>query len=179
MTILQNQTIKLRALEPEDLEMLYLWENNSSLWIHGNTLSPYSRLVLRQYISEAQSQDIYQAKQLRLMIVCQENNSILGTVDLYDFDPHNSRVGVGILIDEKYRKKSYASQTLKIIEKYVFEFLHLNQLYAYIASDNEKSISTFEKCGYQKSGTLKDWVCNNSTYKTVYVYQRIKNDTSI
>ena len=177
MIFLENDNLRLRALEPEDLDILYRWENNTQLWLHGNTLSPYSKLALREYISETQNQDIYQAKQLRLMIITKKEDKVVGTVDLYDFDPHNNKVGIGILIDEKYQGKSYATQTLKIIEEYVFLFLRINQLYAYIAVDNTKSILTFEKSGYKISGTLNDWICCNSIYKNVNIYQLLNNKT--
>ncbi len=176
--LLQNNNIILRALEPEDLDILYKWENNSELWIHGNTLSPYSRLALRQYITEAQQQDIYQAKQLRLMIELKSDRTIVGTIDLYDFDFHNSRVGIGILIDTPYRGKGYGLQVLALIKEYVLSFLHVKQLYAYIATDNETSISLFQKSGYTQSGKLTDWICCNSVYKDVLIYQLIDHSHS-
>jgi len=171
--LLQNDSIRLRALEPEDLPILYKWENDTELWIHGNTLTPYSKLALREYISSTQQQDIYQARQLRLMIELKQTNEIIGTVDLYDFDFHNSRTGIGILIDEPYRKSNYAFHTLQIIEQYVFGFLRIKQIYAYIAEDNHNSIRLFEKAGYTQCGLLKDWICCHSVFKNVYVYQLI------
>ena len=60
-------TVKLRALEPEDLEMLYTIENNQSEWNVGATNVPYSRYVLRDYIANTAS-DIYADRQLRLMV---------------------------------------------------------------------------------------------------------------
>lgn len=70
--LLENHQIKLRAVEPEDLDLLYSWENETTLWIHGNTLAPYSKLVLRQYINDALEMDIYQSKQLRLIFHLQQ-----------------------------------------------------------------------------------------------------------
>jgi len=174
--MLNDDIVYLRALEPEDLEVLYKWENDTRLWIHGNSLSPYSKLALRQYISDAQAQDIYQAKQLRLMITLKSNDETIGTVDLYDFDIRNSKAGVGILIDEKWRNLNYAYKVLEIIKVYVFTFLKLHQLYAYIAIDNISSIKLFEKAEFEKSGILKDWISNNSTYQNVYVYQITNNN---
>jgi diamine N-acetyltransferase len=174
---LESDDIKLRAIEPEDLEILYQWENKTELWIHGNTLAPYSKLALRQYINDAQQHDIYQAKQLRMMIIHKESETTIGTVDLYDFDPHNSRAGIGILIDEAFRNHNYASQALDIINKYVFEFLHIKQLYAYIAIDNVNSIKLFEKSGYTCSGVLTDWIYCKTTFKDVLIYQHL-NDLS-
>lgn len=72
--LLQDDTILLRALEPEDLDILYEWENDTDLWKYGSSLSPFSRFALRQYLVYAQ-QDIYQTKQLRLMIVLRETTN--------------------------------------------------------------------------------------------------------
>ncbi len=168
---LENKELKLRALEPEDLEILYKWENNTDLWVYGNTLAPYSRLALRQYIYETQQQDIYEAKQLRLMIELKSANTIIGTIDLYEFDFHHSRVGIGILIDEKFRNNNHAFQTLEIIREYVFSFLKINQIFAYIAVDNLQSIRLFEKSGYKRSGELMDWIRHSSIYKNIFIYQ--------
>ncbi len=176
--LLENDYLKLRALEPEDLEKLYTWENDTNLWIHGCTLTPYSRLVLRQYINEIQSHDIYQSKQLRLMIIKKTDNIVIGTIDLFDFDPHNSKIAIGILVDSEHRNKNYATQTLQIVEKYIFTFLHLKQIYSYIAEDNISSIRIFEKNGYIRSGTLLNWICCNSIFKNVHIYQRFNNQIS-
>lgn len=53
MNLLQNKTVCLRAPEPEDLELLYSWENNPEWWEIGNTLAPYSRYLLKEYIAES------------------------------------------------------------------------------------------------------------------------------
>jgi diamine N-acetyltransferase len=45
---MKYREIRLRALEPEDLEVLYEWENNDSNWIISNTLSPFSKYTLKQ-----------------------------------------------------------------------------------------------------------------------------------
>ncbi|MDR1654329.1 MAG: GNAT family N-acetyltransferase, partial [Prevotellaceae bacterium] len=63
--LLHSENIILRAVEPSDLEQLYLWENDPQLWTAGNTRNPYSRYALKQYIADFQK-DIYESKQLRL-----------------------------------------------------------------------------------------------------------------
>lgn len=67
MGFLESNRITLRALEPEDLDILYKWENDSRLWQNGSTLTPYSKFALRDYL-ENSLQDIFQSRQLRLMV---------------------------------------------------------------------------------------------------------------
>lgn len=169
--LLQNENIYLRAVEPEDLDYLYKWENDSRLWIHGNTLSPYSKYTLRQYLEEAQQYDIFQSNQLRMVICEKESDTIIGAVDIYDVDAHSRRAGVGVFVDDKYRNKGYASQALSLLRQYSFDFLNLHQLYAHISVANQVSISLFERAGYIKVGILKDWIHTLGGYEDVVLLQ--------
>lgn len=168
MKLLENDLLRLRAPEPEDLEMLYRWENDTSLWELGSTLSPFSRYVLKQYISESKN-DIYEHKQLRLIIELKETRAAVGTIDLYDFDPHHRRAGIGILIDAAHQRKGYAKNALKLIFDYAFSFLNLHQLYATIPVTNTPSLCLFEQCGFETMGILKDWLFTTHGFTDVRI----------
>ncbi|MGI6046514.1 MAG: GNAT family N-acetyltransferase [Petrimonas sp.] len=167
-----SDSIFLRPLEPEDLEFFYKWENDTTLWKHGSTIVPFSRFALRQYIADSQL-DIFQSRQLRMMIVEKESNVTVGTIDLYDFDALNSRAGVGILVDEDFQKRGYASQALSCMEDYAFGHLKLHQLYAFVPEGNLPSLLLFEKVGYQKTAVLKDWISVSKTFDDVIVMQKV------
>ena len=106
--LVKNKMVQIRGLEPEDLEFLYECENNPEIWNVSNTLAPYSKYILRQYI-ENSHHDIYTNKQLRLIISdVTEPDKAVGAIDLFDFDPYHVRAGVGILIHgDKNRRKGY------------------------------------------------------------------------
>ena len=79
--LLSNDRVRLRALEPEDLELLYRWENDPELWEVGNTLAPYSRYILKEYIAGS-DRSIYESRQLRFMIEECDTGTSVGIVDL-------------------------------------------------------------------------------------------------
>ena len=172
MRLLENDAIRLRALEPEDLDMLHKWENDTRLWRYGSTLAPYSRFALRSYLNDARL-DIFQTKQLRLMIVRKPEDRAVGTIDLYDFDPTNARAGVGILVDEEYRRQGLASDALHLIRDYAFRFLGLKQLYAFVPERNEPSLKLFTDCGYKSAGRLTAWIRNETNFEDVFPMQLI------
>ena len=159
MTISKG-AIQLRAIEPNDTDLIFEWENNKENWLVSNTLTPFSRYVISKYIETAH-EDIFTTKQLRLMIdVCEANHSrTIGTVDLFDFDPFNMRAGVGILIaDAKDRNKGFAYLALNEIISYSFNTLLLHQLYCNIGANNEASINLFKKAGFKVNGLKKSWL---------------------
>lgn len=154
---LQYGKISLRAIEPDDIELLFQWENNMEIWNVSNTKTPFSKYILAEYIKES-VKDIYETKQLRL-IIQNENLEPVGAVDLFDFDPYHMRAGIGILIHkEENRNLGYATDALNAIFNYSLEVLGLKQLYANIASKNGPSIHLFEKVGFEKVGTKKNWL---------------------
>ena len=138
----------------------------------SNTQTPYSRFLIKQYLEHAHK-DIYDAKQLRL-VICSYDDAILGLIDLFDFNPTHRRAGVGILIaEEKDRGKGYGAEALELVIKYGATHLRLHQLYANISEDNMASISLFENQGFSKVGVKKDWNLVKNTYKDELLYQLI------
>lgn len=172
MELLQNDIVRLRAVEPEDLEVLYRWENNPAWWNLGNTLVPYSRYHLKEYIAESH-RDIFELKQLRLMIDLRTTGVTVGMVDLYDFDPFHRRAGVGILIDPHYQKRGLGRESLSLLSGYAFSFLKLHQLFVHIPVGNEASKALFAGCGFRTTGLLRDWITVGDGRSDVLVMQRI------
>lgn len=166
--LLQKDTISLRALELSDLDVLFRWENNPSVWLVSGTTVPFSRELLTQYIQCAE-QDIFSVRQLRLII---ENDGLAtGAVDLFEFDPLNRHAGVGILIDPLFRRSGLALTALKLVEEYARKRLHLHQLYCNITDDNIPSIKLFTKAGYKLGGTKKEWVATGEGWLDEHIYQ--------
>jgi len=172
MKTLVGKHINLRALEPTDLEFLFQTENDESFWEVSNTQKPFSKFLLQQYLENAQ-QDIYEAKQLRLMIAENDSNTSVGMIDVFNFEPKHKRAGIGILINSEFEGKGYATEALQLLVNYMFMHLDLHQVYANITDDNLKSISLFEKQGFKKIGIKKDWIYSNGIYKNELLYQLI------
>ncbi|MFN5324837.1 MAG: GNAT family N-acetyltransferase [Bacteroidota bacterium] len=170
-----GKQICLRALEPDDRDLMYSWENDPRHWAVSGTLSPYSRHTVDEFLRGAQ-EDIYTNRQLRLVIDKNGHHEkpTIGYVDLFDFDPPNLRAGIGILIgDESERGKGFASETVVLVCKYAGEVLNLNQLYCHIHSDNESSIRLFTKNGFTPVGKLQEWTKIAGQWKDVVVFQRL------
>jgi diamine N-acetyltransferase len=177
MAGLENNTIILRALEPGDVDLLYRWENDPENWFVSNTRTPFSREVIRKYVEESHK-DIYEQKQLRLMIQLKsppaEQGITIGAIDLFDFDPYHLRAGVGILIAEKeQRSRGLASDALQLLVEYAFGVLGLHQLYCNIAADNKTSIGLFTKAGFVQTGEKTDWLRGSSGWVPELIFQRI------
>lgn len=174
---LKGKTIRLRAVEPGDTDLLFDWENDTRIWKVSNTMVPYSRRQIEEYVMSSQA-DIYSARQLRLMIAATsgtENETPVGAIDLFDFDPFHQRAGIGILIMEEFRERGFASEALDLLVGYAFGILHLRQLYCNITPENIRSISLFEKKGFTRCAVKKDWVRSSEGWQDEWMFQLINN----
>ena len=169
---LVNENITLRALEPEDLDLLYKWENQSEHWDSTSTIQPYSRFALKEYISQAAA-NIYESKQLRLMIEDNSSKQTVGTIDLYNFDIQHSRVAVGLFVASEFQGKGYAKSALKLVEDYVFNYLKINQLYAEVSVENKVSIQLFSQADF-KATYLKQWIKTAKGFEDVGFFQKLR-----
>jgi diamine N-acetyltransferase len=157
MISISNSELKIRALEPDDVELLYNWENDTSIWRVSNTHAPISKYLLASYIKSS-DRDFWESKELRLII--ETNLGVpVGTIELFDFDPYHSRAGLGIMIFETYeRRKGLAFSAVQLISQYAHNEFGMYQLYVNVAESNIASIELFKKLGFELVGIKKNWL---------------------
>ena len=104
---MRQPKVRLRAIEPEDLDLLYQIENDRRLWKVGTTNVPYSRYTLHDYVATS-ADDIYTDRQVRLIIENEQGETV-GMADLMNFCPQHVRAELGIVVLDAKRRQGYAS----------------------------------------------------------------------
>jgi diamine N-acetyltransferase len=176
--MLTGKNIRLRALEPGDVDTLYNWENDTSIWRVSNTITPFSKFQIEAFVLNSQH-DLFSSGQLRLMAELMNSGDVptpVGTIDLFEFDPVNLRAGVGILIREPFREKGFGYEVMEILIGYAFGTLRLHQLFCNISPDNAASIHLFEKLGFTRCGVKKDWIKEGKMWKSEWMFQLISRN---
>ena len=171
-SLLNDNVIALRALEPTDLDVLFKWENDTDLWTVTDTVAPYSRQVLWQYL-ENYTADIYQSHELRLMAVLKDTGEAVGIVDLMNYSPLHNRAEFGLLIAAEHRGKGYGERALALACNYARNHIGLRQIYAYVASDNTTCLHLLHEGGFSTIGTLHQWRRRGTHYHDVVMLQCI------
>lgn len=162
-----NIKIRLRALEPEDLDLLYIIENDPTIWDVGIAPTYYSRYLLKQYIASS-ANDIHVDGQLRL--VAEYDEQAIGLVDLTGYDSYSERAELGMVILPQYRGKKLSTPTLISLIEYA-RHLHLHQLWATVTDGNDAATAMIRKVGFRTTGHLIDWVRIGQDYKNASFWQ--------
>jgi len=176
--MIRGSNILLRAMEPSDVDLMMIFENDPENWAVSGTVSPYSKFTIEQFYENA-TQDIFTSKQLRLAIEMtseseKHKGKTIGFVDFFDYDVINRKAGVGILIgDYEERRKGYAREAIALFVHYAFNTLNIHQIYCHIEMSNEGSVKLFERAGFNRCGLLKDWILYNGQWHDVLIMQII------
>ena len=163
--------LKLRALEPEDLEQLYAIENNLDDWEFSCMNAPFSHYALRDYIAN-QHCDLTIDQQVRLVVCDDENEQqVIGLADLFNYDARHRRAEIGLVIGSAFRNKGYATEAAKLLVDYASRTCLLDQIYAFISKDNEQCCRIFFKIGFNRVSILKNWFRNANSFSDSIIFQ--------
>lgn len=169
-TFLIDDTLRLRAPEPSDLDCMYIWENDPVLWPHSSVSAPLSRKQLGDYI-DSYDGDIYTAGQLRLVIERVGDPRPVGTLDITDFSPRDRHARVGIFVAPEARRRGYALRALALAKAYAGRALGIHTLLALIAIDNEPSRRLFAAAGFRTCGRVRSCLRRGPSYCDIILYQ--------
>lgn len=163
--------LKLRALEPEDLEQLYAIENNLDDWEFSCMNAPFSHYALRDYIAN-QHCDLTIDQQVRL-VVCDDKNEqqVIGLADIFNYDARHRRAEIGLIIGKTFRNQGYATEATKLLIDYAGKTCLLDQIYAFISKDNEHCCRIFDKNGFNRVSILKNWFRNANSFSDSIIFQ--------
>lgn len=199
---MERGEVRLRALEPEDVDRLYIWENDRDMWPFGGTRAPLSRHQLWEYATNYDANP-FAAGQLRLIIEhatapdnalpqnsqssqssqsshnsqnSQNSQSSLipcGIIDLYDIDPVNSRAMVGIMVAPQWRSRGIATRALELVGEYCRDTLGIATIASEVASDNLPSIRLFGgKAAYRQVGERPSWYRRGERFVSALLFQK-------
>ena len=165
---LKSEILRLRPLEEEDLNLLYEWENNSANWQYTNTLMPYSKHTLLEYIRNCKT-DFLSQESLKLVIELADGTAV-GTLDVFNIDHFNGRAELGVFLDSKYRGNGYATTAYNLFKDYAFNFLGWKNLYSIVPKKNSPMHAVMHRTGFLPSGTLKNWIKVSCEYEDAEIY---------
>lgn len=163
--------ISLRIAEPEDARQIYEWENDRSVWRVSETSCPVSLFQVEQFLLG--NSELVTNRQLRLMVCHDDVARPIGSIDLFDFDPVNSRIGIGVLIEKTYRGQGYATKAVALCLDYLFRDVMVHQVHCLIDVQNKESQHLFMNLGFVESGLRKDWIKTPEGFLDAVFYQKI------
>ena len=169
---MNSPKITLRALEPEDLELLYTIENDTEAWDTSSARVNYSKFAIKQYIAQ-QPQELAACGEMRLVITDSTTHKAVGTADLTGYSPTDRSAEIGIAVLKSERGKGYGKAAIEALEHYARNFYNMRMLYAHTSDKNNPAAKNlFAGSGYTQVATLPEWHFYSGEYEDLAVFKK-------
>jgi len=155
--MLEGDLVRLRALEPDDLERCYRWLNDREVtrFIEGGRY-PLSTAQEREWLENA-TRGRHGFSDVPLAIETKEGGVHIGNAGLHQGSPEHRTAKLGIVIGEKeYWSKSYGTDTVRTLLRFAFEQMNLNRVELGTFDFNERAQACYRKCGFVEEGRRRE-----------------------
>jgi ribosomal-protein-alanine N-acetyltransferase len=166
--IIKGLLVDLRELsinDSMDIGRLMTYNICKSLW---QVPYPYTVENALNFINSSY-RDFKSLKAVNFAIQYKNNpegvNRLVGIISLKNIDSGNKKANVGYWIGELYWGNGIATEAVALVINYAFSILGLEQICAYVYSENKASIRVLEKNGMTKKGEMNEYNQMSGRYK--------------
>lgn len=105
-------------------------------------------------------------------------NKYIGNISIFDINMKRKSAEIGYWISSKYTKNGYATEAVKILEKYAFEKAKLNRIQIRCDEENKASAGVALKCGYKKEGTIRESSFSEyfNNFRNMLIFSKLKSE---
>ena len=171
---LKGRLVYLRALEKKDINENYLsWINNiEENHFIESSIFPTSKKSLDEFYARSLI-----SKNSIMFAICNKNGKHIGNCSVSQIDWVNRKCVYGRMIgDKKNSPKGAGTDTLKLLQKYIFERLNLNLMWTGVSAKNTKSIKSNMNCGMKRVGKFPEGFFSNNKYDDVIIFAMTKKE---
>lgn len=167
--LLEGKTIRLTAVEREDIEEFTKWYNNTEFMRYYDVISavPKSREEVLEIIEEAQKSTDKYIFAIRTII----GNKFIGVTGFENvlWNNRNALIYIGIG-NENYRGQGIGEEALNLTMEFGFEEFNFNRIYLNVLEYNDRAISLYEKLGFLKEGIQREFIIRDGKTYDMYLY---------
>ena len=149
-----NPNIFLRALDVSDLERVFAWHNDPTLYEHlVGGFRWVSRAAEEEWIRRRCA---YSANEVNLAICILDTHEHIGNIYLRDIDWVARHAELHIFIGiQAHRNHGYGEAAMHLILAHAFEDLSLQRVFLFVLASNEPAIRLYRRCGFTEEGHLR------------------------
>ena len=161
--MIEGKLVRLRALEPADVERAYTWVNDREVTAYLMLRYPMSRAQEEKYLSEASSEGS-SFPDVRLAIETKDGVHI-GMCGLHRARPEDRGAELGIMIgDKSFWSNGYGTDTMQTLVRFAFEQMNLHKVALGVFEFNERAQACYRKCGFVEEGRFREEYFQDGRY---------------
>ena len=171
--MLKGASISLRPVRDTDLDQLYLYhsdiDNRGDFFPRGIVAQP----MFRKRFQETG----YWGKEEGMLVIVSPTDEILGHIEFFKTVNYldEFELSYQVYAPEQWGK-GVATESVKLLVRYLFEAKQVNRIRLVIHPDNAASRRLAEKCGFRHEGTAREAWYHKGAHRDVEIYAILHAD---
>lgn len=163
VNLFEGKRVRLRAVEPEDWEAHYRWNQDSGMSRDvAFVWPPGSQARARKW---AEEQAVSQSEDDTLMLEIETLDGVhVGAINTHHCDRRTGTFSYGLAIMGAHQRQGYAAETIRLLLRYYFEELRYQKVTVEVYAFNEASIALHERLGFRLEGRLRRMIYTGGAF---------------
>lgn len=175
--MISGAKVYLRAIEPEDLDLLMVWRNQPNFRKYFREYREINSVMQKKWFEGIVLND---KNTLMFSIVLQETGELIGCCGLCYINWIHRYAELSLYIGYQNAyidDNGCAEEACDLLFKYAFDELDLHKVWAEIFDFDEKKTKLFQKLGMEMEGKLRDNYYYDGTWHDSLIWSRLKLST--
>ena len=170
-----KNSVRLRALEKEDIEKTIVWHNKKDIKdLYAGHPFPVNMEQEKRWYDKILTSNFPTTV---FGIEKNEDKKLIGITILKSINLINRVSEFAIYIgDEEERGKGYSSTATLLTLNFGFYNLGLNRIFLKVLEENTPAIKLYEKCYFTQEGILRETIFKNNEFKNELIMSVLKSE---
>lgn len=169
--------VEIKPFDLQNVTVHYKWNNDEELNYYDSEY-PHQHESFESFLKRVRSvvDDRNQTAEL-FEIHLDENDTLIGIVDIHAIDEYNRRCFVNCTIgDRNYAEKGYDLEAMKIILAHCFDEKNMHKVGATAFDFNTAWIEQVKKLGFKKEGELREHVLKKGDFRNKLIFSLLESE---
>lgn len=174
-TLLRGTRVQLTALAQDDLPTIAAWYQDTEFMrlLDATPAHPKTAESLRTWLDDAQKASDGYLFGIRLL----DNDALIGFIELDGILWMHGAAWFSIAIGPcEYREQGFGTEAARLTLVFAFQELNLHRVQATVFSYNHRSMAMFERLGFQREGTFREFIHRDGQRYDMFLYGILRRE---
>jgi [ribosomal protein S5]-alanine N-acetyltransferase len=172
---LDDGVVRLRLMAEADVAAVVEAVRDPEIPRWTRVPTPYGEGDARQFRRMTRN-GLAAGTDLAALIVCADDDELLGAVGIHGIDPESGRCSAGYWVAAEARGRGVAARALRLLCAYAFDELGVQRVELWIDPDNGPSLGVAEAVGFTREGLLRSFMPIRGQRRDMLMYSLLPGE---